>query len=224
MRGFSISESGKQLVGLYPDALLLSTVTPAIQPVEREGLVRLWLSEGIPYAFREIPLLYERIRSWLASRLKIHPKEVTVVGSARIGYSLAQPPNFGRPFGPHSDLDLTIISEPTFSHLVEDFERWKADLHEGSVGPETDAERRFWPENLRRLPANIGQGFVDPHLIPRRHRYPNAQLIGQVMFELKSKLDSTPEAPSIRKASIRVYRDWQAFIARAHLNLLHAIH
>jgi hypothetical protein len=101
----------------------------------REIVARLWLTEGLPSAFFTSPAIYEDMRGWLASRLNVHPKEVTLIGSARLGYSLAPPPNFGRPFGPRSDLDLSIVSADLFKRVTLAFSSFAVDYRAGAVMP-----------------------------------------------------------------------------------------
>ena len=189
----------------------------------REIVVRLWLSEGPPFAFRACPAIYEDVRGWLSSRLNIHPKEVTLVKSARLGYSLAPPPDFGRPFGEHSDLDLSVISAGLFERLLESFNLFADHYRKGSVLPRSAPERTFWDESLAFGQRNIPRGFLDAKKIPNFARYAAAQQINQEMSMLIKKLEATPTAPRVRLASTRVYREWQCFIDQVSLNLREAL-
>jgi len=55
---------------------------------------RLWLFEGIPFAFRSCPAIYQLARERFAKELHVEPGQVTMTGSGRLGYSLA-PKKFG---------------------------------------------------------------------------------------------------------------------------------
>ena len=189
----------------------------------REIVVRLWLTEGPPSAFRECPAIYEDLRGWLSSQLNIHPKEITLVGSARIGYSLAPPPEFGKPFGEHSDLDLSVISPQLFDRLVAAFGLFADDYRSGSLVPRSDHERTLWNANLEFAERNIPRGFLDASKVPNFGRYIASQQINQAMWALRKKLEATAGAPKVRRASSRVFRDWQCFIDRASLNLRAAL-
>lgn len=189
----------------------------------REIVARLWLTEGFPSAFRTSPAVYENLRGWLASRLNVHPKEITLIGSARIGYSLAPPPEFGRPFGGRSDLDLSIVSSDLFQRVTSAFDSFSADYRSGAVTPRSPHERRIWDDNLIFGARNIPQGFFDPNKIPNFDRYPVAQQASQSMWALMKKLEVTPGAPQVTRASTRVYRDWQSFIERVSFNLMSAL-
>jgi hypothetical protein len=41
------------------------------------------------------------------------------------------------------------------------------------------------------------------------------------MWEVAEKLKLTPDAPTVRKVSVRVYRDWDSFVLQMALNLNH---
>ena len=108
---------------------------------ERSVVARLWIAEGIPFAFRDCPALYEKAREWLAIGLEVDPKEVSIRGSGRLGYSLA-PRNWGRPYRSRdSDLDLFAVSERLFDGLRRDFERWSQDFENGAVAPRSQLAR-----------------------------------------------------------------------------------
>jgi hypothetical protein len=217
MHPFSVSDPCFHLKSQYPDAALLKVSLHDMQMHEKKGFIRLWLSEGIPFAFSNTPMLFEIIRVWLAKCLDIHPKMVTLVGSGRIGYSM-DPKSFGQPFGDHSDLDFAIISEHLFISLSEEFQQWKKDFAEGVVVAKNYNQKRLWIENCERLPNNIARGFLDVKKIPWLYRYPTAKKIGNTLWKLHKKMEVTKIAPNV-KASIRTYRDWEAFINQKLLSL-----
>jgi hypothetical protein len=218
MRPFNIQGELDSLREIYPAAADLSRICSSGDGQVRMAVARLWLSEGIPFAFRESPALYEQVRTWLASRLGVDPKEITIVGSARLGQSL-DPKRLGMPFSSASDLDLTTVSLSLFDRLVGDFNAWTADYEAGAVHPGNSRERHFWDENLERGPSLIGRGFMDSKLVPRRERYGCACLIGQTMYLLCEKLRVTPRAPSVSKADIRAYRDWGSYARQMAVSL-----
>jgi hypothetical protein len=222
MRPFQISEASKKIIDTYPPAEILREVTPEMTRGEISNFVRLWVSEGLPYAFRGIPIIYESVRDWLRANLDIHPKSITMIGSARIGYSM-RGDEFGRPFGPESNLDLSIILEKYFNDLSEKFNQWKDDFVGGTITPKKNREREYWPNNVKEIPRNIFQGFIDPYKIPNRTQYPIASKSSQLMYVLKGKLSKTDGAPKVKETSIRAYRNWQAFENRVVFNFKNAI-
>jgi hypothetical protein len=207
----------------YPDAAAFRDAVVLLSQRSSESVIRLWLTEGIPFAFRDCPALYEAVRAWLGARLGVCPKEITLLGSARIGFSLASPPNYGRMFNSQSDLDLTVVCPTLFEGLSKSFAQWEADYTAGIVQPGNSTERQFWDENIRWVPNNLSRGFIDANKVPTWGRYPIAQTVGQAMWMLKQKLEITDGAPKVRKASIRVYNSWRALVARVSFNLRTAL-
>jgi hypothetical protein len=143
----------------------------------RDAVARQWLSEGVPCAFRLCPGVYEDIRGWLSSRLGVvHAKEITLVGSARTGYSLA---DFGKAFGAHSDLDFCIVSRELFYMFRAAFDGFVKDYQSQVVQPRTERERIYWDENVRFGNRNLPQGFFDADKLPTFDRYEIAQRVCQ---------------------------------------------
>lgn len=131
---FQVEPELARLKGTYPPSDDMRTAIGTGER-ERRTVARLWLSEGIPYAFRECPALYEEVRSWLAAQLEVHPKAVGMVGSGRIGYSM-KPREWGCRYDPSSsDLDLLVVSASLFDRLKQDFQRWRRDYDHGLVKP-----------------------------------------------------------------------------------------
>jgi len=162
------------------------------------------------------------MRSWLGARLGVCPKEITLVGSARIGFSIAGP-KFGRSLDEGSDLDLSVVSEALFGKITETFAAWKENYSKGTVKPRNDRERLFWDQNLEFGERNFSLGFFDANKLPTFEHYPVIQQIQQAMWALTKKLEVTPDVLSPQRASLRVYRTWQALVARVSFNLYTAI-
>ena len=94
----------------------------------------LWIPEGIPQIFSDCPAVYESLRTWLGDILSVDPKEITVTGSGRLGYSLIMD-KFGDPFGENSDLDLFVVSNDLFSRMKINFELWLLRYQNGDAVP-----------------------------------------------------------------------------------------
>ena len=142
-RPFSVDASLLTLPSPFPSSDELRAALLGTTGYGREIVARLWLAEGPPSAFQQCPAIYEDLRGWLSARLGVHAKEITLVGSARIGYSMA-PTEFGKPFGEHSDLDLAIISAQLFERLTTDFRLFSGEYRAGAVTPRSDNERTLW--------------------------------------------------------------------------------
>ena len=186
---------------------------------ERVVLARLWISEGIPFAFRNCPALYEESRHWLAAGLDLDAKEISVRGSGRLGYSLA-PDRWGKPYRPEcSDLDFFAVSESLFQRLRGDFERWSADFTQGVVKP-SEGERPYWEDNRKGTPANVRRGFIDSWRVPNYPAYGHFSSMNRRLKELTHRLRETDAAPKPPKnLGLRCYKDWASYERQADLNL-----
>jgi hypothetical protein len=149
----------------------------------------------------------------------VDPKEISIVGSARIGQSLS-PNNQGQPFGDGSDLDFMAVSEALFKEFVCDFNQWTYDYERHAILPRNDRECRFWDDHIERGPLIIGRGFIDVKMVPSHKSYATAIKIAQTMYLVTEKLKITPASPRVVHASLRVYKNWEAFVRQAEKSLL----
>jgi hypothetical protein len=188
---------------------------------EREvrHFLELWVAEGIPFAFQLRPLLFQAARDFLAARLQVSAREITIIGSSRIGYSMSPTEDFGRAFHPRSDLDFTAISSALFERVAADARAWVSE-YQGGIAQPTEAERRWWEDNARRLPTNLARGFVDTHYVPNRPRYVWPSKVAQALWVLAEKLKRTDGAQWGRRQSLRVYRDWDTFMRQLTANTM----
>lgn len=221
MHPFLIADSIRDLRSPYPTGSRVLAVA-AGGKIARTDLVQLWITEGIPYAFKDCPAIYASMRTWLASRLDVHAKDISMTGSGRFGESWA-PARLGSRFGPNSDLDLFLVSSEFLTRLEADFVLWRNDFNRGKITPQHDRQATFWNDHRDRGPGIIRRGFLDAWMIPSLDRYRTAQRVAQTMFLLKRKLEATPDGPPIRKASLRVYRDMESLVQQASLNLAYAV-
>jgi len=218
MEPFKVSPHLSTLLDSYPDVKLIIDAAKNGGDLSKAAIARLWLSEGIPFAFKKSPALYEVVRVWLGTRLDVDPKEIHLSGSARIGQSLA-PAKLGTVFGNHSDLDLFVVSESLFSNVRTDFNNWSYAFETGSVKPTNDTEEKYWVDNSTRGQKNLQRGFLDSFIVPSQDAYPTIKNISQSMWLLKKKLDVTKEAPSIKSASVRCYKNWDSYVRQVVLSL-----
>lgn len=218
MEPFKVSNPLRSITGAYPEASTLSQAAKQGGESTRTAIARLWLSEGIPYAFKDCPGIYESVRTWIAMRLDVDPKEINLTGSARLGQSLA-PHKMGKLFGEGSDLDMFIISSELFDKLKTDFNNWSDDYESKVVVASNERENGFWRDNFYRGAKNISKGFIDAKLIPNREKYSHARNVAQTMFLLKEKLGTTDLAPTICHASLRCYKSWSSCVNQISLSL-----
>ena len=185
-----------------------------------EEFIRLWLTEGAPYVFKEVPYLYERIRSYLAGELKIFPKNIFMIGSGKIGMSL-DPQKFPSKFClGYSDLDFTIVDMRLFDKLCEDFLAWKNDFESGKQEPKEDWEKKYWPKNAESVPDNIKRGFIDHYKIPAYPKYKTRYKFIRIILNLIRMIEIYIDHRfSDKKISFRVYKDWRSFFRQMEINL-----
>lgn len=218
MEPFRIPNQLANVTDIYPDSEVILEAVQQGGESARIALTQLWLSEGIPFAFRECPAVYESIRLWLSSHIGVHAKVIGLIGSARLGSSLA-PNKFGKSFNYNSDLDLFIVSHVLFDTLKKEFRKWSIDFESEKVQPNNKREAKFWSDNNARGPRLLERGFIDQNMIPNIPRYSKTSEISQIMWLLVEKLKITQNSPSPLKASIRCYNSWSSFVRQNLLNL-----
>ena len=221
-RKFRVGARLRKLVGTYPKAKDLLEAAE-VGKLEKATLARLWVSEGIPFAFKKCPGLYEEARRWLAERVEVDPKDISLAGSGRLGYSLA-PTRWGQSYHPtSSDLDFFAVSESLFEGLREDFERWSEDFRTGSIHP-YPSERQYWEANEKETPRNIARGFLDSKRVPNRGRYGRFRQLNGSLAVLKIKLHQFEGGPKPSgRLTLRCYRNWPAFERQLSINLSSAV-
>ena len=202
----------------YPEPDIFLKALNRTSRMGREILASLFLTEGVPVAFIKCPPIYELLRKWLGEELNINTKQITLLGSARIGYSLS-PRKFGKEFGVDSDLDLSIVANNIFEKLKIESNNFINDYRDKKIAPKNDSQRHYWEENIKFIKKNLSNGFIDVNKIPYiKERYPEFQYLGNLMWRLKEKLHVTPNAPNIKRASLRVYDTWNSLINRVSFN------
>ena len=95
---------------------------------------------------------YFDLRSEIAEHFQLHPNEVLVVGSAKLGFSLA-PDKLYRPFCDESDIDVVIVSSRLFDEI------WKTVFSYSDEGG-------YWPEQ-KEFTEYLFQGWIRPDKLPR---------------------------------------------------------
>jgi len=202
----------------HPDPDIFKKAVLASSMRDRESLVRLWLTEGIPYAFKNSAGTYDEMREWLAVRLKVQIKDVTLVGSGRIGFSM-KPLVFGREFSESSDLDLTIVNLALFESCRTDAERFANDFSNKLIFPNNEKQEIYWKDTVARLPNIAKFGFVDTNQFPGSENYRAILNVNDTMSRLQKRLEKTKGVPAPKKITARIYRDWNDLIRRVSFNL-----
>jgi predicted nucleotidyltransferase len=131
---------------------------------------------------------YFDLRSEVADRYEVHPNEVLVVGSGKLGFSIA-PTKLYRPFTDTSDIDVVIVSPKLFDRI------WKAVHHYWDHGG-------YW-ERSAQFKAYLFQGWIRPDKLPPSRAFE----LANEWWQFFNSLSSTGRY-SIYKIAGALYRDW----------------
>ncbi|MDD5113403.1 MAG: hypothetical protein PHC94_05255 [Methylobacter sp.] len=216
MEPFNITNLGPEAYKRYPSPLTFLDSISDLSHDEMAPYLRLHLFEGAPYFLRDKPLVYEMGREWLSCKLNVLPRDILVIGSSSIGFSMAPPPDFGRFYTEKSDIDLAIISNGLFERLVNVFLQWKSDYEDGIKIPK-QAEVKYWNANKVNVVKNIERGFIDTYKIP--NQYEQSSRVNDSLWQLGEKIQLTIGQVSKVRVSLRVYRDWQSFFRQFKINV-----
>ena len=158
-----------------------------------DELVNTALFEGIPPAFENRIESFERLKDTVALGLDVDRESVTVVGSARTGFSL-DPERFPTVFRAESDIDVLIVSERLFD------ESWLDILTQRYVTPSRLRRMKKYLDEHRNG-GYIYRGWIWPD------RITSALAIGSAWFDLFRRLPS--ETGVLEHAFHgRLYRTW----------------
>jgi len=180
-----------------------------------------WLTEGIPFCFRDEPMVYERAREKIARALSESPKHISLTGSGRLGYSLGSA--FGAAFGDKSDLDLFIVSPDLFNKLAVDGRLFAGRVKSGDAVPKSDTEKKYWFDTADKMEAYLSKYYIDHKLIPRAERYPAVTLISKSLSNFESNLWINSNQKRRWKTSVRVYRDWNSVLSKIGGSLIRSL-
>tara|TARA_R110002110_G_scaffold409700_1_gene632226 strand:+ start:271 stop:960 length:690 start_codon:yes stop_codon:yes gene_type:complete len=219
-----ISEWGRSLTHLYPSPEQMPRYSDDIKR-DIFRFTKLWLTEGIPHAFQSNPIVFEYAREALAKELSENTKNISLTGSARIGFSMA-PNRFGAAFNPNeSDLDLFLISESWLEKLSADFFTWLARYRSGFAKSKNEREEYFWKSNADQLPAHINnKGFVDAWRIPNYERYEYVQQVNRAAELFRTQLNNHLPANTVfKKVTLRVYKNWDRAVSQIGGSLISSI-
>lgn len=218
-----ISEWGATIVDQYPNPKLWPSYKSHWKP-DVFRFAGLWLTEGIPYAFKARPIAFEFARERLAKRLGESTKSISMTGSARTGYSYS-PEKFGANYQPgKSDVDAFLVSDVWFKRLVSDFEVFLAQFRAGTIEPRGPAEAKYFAQNANETPGTIQRGFIDQWRIPYLNQFSHVSALSNSIEAFRRDLNANvgPEE-RIARVSMRVYRSWERAIGQIGGSLLKSL-
>ncbi len=185
---------------------------------EQESFLRHYIVNNSPFLFKTNPILFEQLTQYLVDKLEISPSEVKLIGSAKTGFSISYPPDYGVPFSKKSDLDFSIISEDIFFQLEDEFRSWADQYRNKAITAKTEYIKRIWDANLYEVPTyQLKNGLIDAYKIPNWNEFPIAKTINSslslMVINLKDKYSI-----EVKGASARVYSSWSKFARQIKLN------
>jgi hypothetical protein len=131
---------------------------------------------------------YFYLKEQIADHFKIHPPQVVMVGSGKLGFSIAHPKRY-RSFGETSDLDIAIVAPNLFDRVWE--EVFKA---RGNLG--------YWPGETV-FSSYLARGWIRPDKLPPARVF-------EIANDWWKFFDSLAASGSFGRYKIRggLYRDW----------------
>ncbi len=132
-----------------------------------------------PYAFRDDPATFDAFTLEVAHRLEVEPEAISIIGSARLGFSLNRA-HLLSPFNAESDLDIVVISSNLFDatwidlvasqsryallgeHEHRRFKKTKDNLFDGYMRPDQvpvscNLSKNWFPRLATRFESSIAQ-------------------------------------------------------------------
>lgn len=163
---------------------------------------------GTPYYFRSAHSDYDLLRRLLAEGLSLSEESMTIVGSAKTGFSL-DPKNPFIPLHSESDIDVLIVDAEMFDEFWYSLLEWAYPL-QGKMGLN---DRDWWYAHKN----NISLGYANPGLrIPRSPALPQlVQPIRDLYNRWKTAFLSLGRYRPFLGVNIdgRLYRTWNHAIA-----------
>lgn len=132
--------------------------------------------------------VYFDLRGAVAEHLSVHTNEVLVVGSSKLGFSIAPRKRY-RPFGETSDVDVAVVSTTLFDEI------WKG-VHAYSQGG------GYW-DHQRDFQKYLLQGWIRPDKLPPSDTFEQANR----WWELFRRLSASRKYAQI-KVSGALYKNW----------------
>lgn len=138
-----------QVIEIFKTALQDQSLTDKL-------IVQKYIVHGTPYVFKDDENKYFDLKHEIAGYFNEHFGCVCMVGSAKLGFSIA-PKKLWRPFSDESDIDVAIISQGLFENF------WR-DLYDFNINLTSRTERE--ERDYRRFLQYFFKGWLRPDLFP----------------------------------------------------------
>ncbi len=216
---FNLSEPSERITNIYATPDDFKDFYHAISENEKRSVIRHFIINNVPYAFKEKPILYEQLVQYLADKLQISTNDIKLIGSAKTGFSVSPLPDYGRRFGQHSDLDFSIINEDIFFSLEREFNNWADQYNNKTIFPNNARQESFWNSNLYEVPRyQLKNEFIDTYRIPNWSQFSMAKNINNSLALIAINLKNI-HSLEIKQASVRVYKSWGSFSRKVNQNI-----
>ena len=195
----------------------INSYKSTISELEQKLLLRHIIRFNVPFIFKDRPLIFEQIRSYLSHLLDIEVGDILIIGSSKTGFSMS-PKEYGKAFSEQSDIDFTIVNHKLFEQLKREFLIWKLQYTEENIlKPQNDTEKFYWNENLKVIKRTIDRGFIDCRKLPTRKCCPLICKIINGMSLITKKLHKDFNI-IVKHSSVRVYIDIPSFYSQFKIN------
>ena len=135
-----LAENGQQRISKFRSDLLELDIGP---------LVQRYITTGPSFLLDDDR--YHLLRARVAAEFALHPNEIIMVGSAKLGFSIVQKQRY-RPFGEESDIDLAVVSSQLFDTFAQaTFDYWR--------------RAPYWPKHETYV-KYMFRGWIRPDLLP----------------------------------------------------------
>lgn len=114
---------------------------------------------GNPYIFKEDVGLYSRLKTTIANQFNIEVTNVHMVGSAKLGFSIAKS-KLWKLFDDNSDIDMVIISDMVFNNFWENLSGLNVGFYDRS-----EREEKKFDSFLN----YFFRGWIRPDFLPLSH-------------------------------------------------------
>lgn len=199
------------------DLSLVEKINTTLSSKEQKEFISLYITEGIPFAFKLNPLIFEDIRNWLGKHLNVEAKCITITGSSRVGFSL-NPQKWGKPYQCSADLDFIIVSKKIFEDYKHEFKEFASDIQIRIKTKKRVSD--FDIKNIETITNTLmNSKFIDQSKMPINIKYKNIYKAYDLLAHLLKRMKLTANCPNPHNASIRVYEDWQSCIEQLNKNL-----
>jgi hypothetical protein len=159
---------------------------------DADTMVRRYLIHGSSFALSDD--LFFELKAEVASHFKVHTSNVIMVGSGKLGFSLAPTQRF-RPFRDDSDIDLTIISEMLFDQI------WSEVFRFSSSGA-------YWPDESK-FKGYLFRGWIRPDQLPPARNFS----IRNDWWEFFRELTNSGRYGRGHKINAGLFKNWHFFEA-----------